>query len=114
MSKYFFTFSEQEGQPYHDGWTEVEAPDLSIAIRAFACFHPNEESWISCESYYTEDDFESYEKKKRLAKGGHGCHERIMATKRVENLSGLTLIPKEMILETLCYSRVIIDDPGEK
>ena len=113
MSKYFFTFSEQEGQPYHDGWTEVEAPDLSVAIRAFACFHPNKESWISCESYYTEDDFESYEKKKRLAKGGHGCHERIRATREVDVIGYLKDDPVT-VTETLFYSWEAVDDPGEK
>ena len=110
MEKFYFTFGESGIQPYEDGWAEVEAPDLSIAIRAFANVHPSANNSITCEGYFTEDGFNRYEREKQLEKGGHGCRERIRATREVDAIGYLADDPI-MITEKLTYQWETIEDP---
>lgn len=78
MPKFYFTYGS-EGQPFHGGWTEVEAPDGHAACTAFRAYHPDKtEGLLNCSSVYDEEHF-----KKTILYGpdgnfGYRCHETIV------------------------------------
>ena len=82
MERFYFTYGT-EGQPYHGGWTEIEAPDANSACALFRAYHPdNTEGLLNCSSVYSEDAFF----KTGMARSGNfgaRCHERIAVTRVV-------------------------------
>lgn len=75
---YYFTYgSGDPAMPYQKGWTEVEAPDGTTAIKIFNAVHPPRYgSLINCSSVYPADRFEKTEMF-RDGNFGARCHERI-------------------------------------
>ena len=76
MGKYYFTFGSDRYYPYHNGWVEVEAPDMSDAIKTFDEKYPNPRNngLINCAGIYSEYSFN----KTKMSKGGNFgafCHE---------------------------------------
>lgn len=81
MAKFYFTYGSDERFPFRGGWTEVIAPNRSMAVEAFRAVHPDiNENTINCSFVYTEDDF----KTSCMADGSGNmkkfCHDRITLT----------------------------------
>lgn len=77
MPKFYFTYGT-EGQPFHDGWTEVEAPDGDAARAAFRAFHPDKtDGLLNCCSVYDEEYFKSTGMYGPDGNFGCRCHEII-------------------------------------
>lgn len=76
MYRFFFTYGTS-GQPFHGGWTEVQAENIEKACEAFRAYHPDKhKNTLNCSSVYTEAEF----KKTCMYTGdNHGarCHEII-------------------------------------
>lgn len=52
-----FTYGSS-GYPFVGGWTEVEAPSVSLCLQLFHAYHPDKTPGIlSCADYYTWNDF---------------------------------------------------------
>ena len=76
MAKFYFTYGTDKKFPFQGGWTEVEADNLSAAIKAFNIFHPERENGcVNCSFWYTEEQFLS----SGMANGNldNRCHEHI-------------------------------------
>jgi len=73
---YYFTYGADDNQPFHGGWTEVNALDIETACEVFSLLHPMREGYIHCASIYTEQQFKATD---MYVNGnfGHRCHERI-------------------------------------
>lgn len=77
---FYFTYGlgrpEITSQAFQGGWTEVEAPDVRTAIKAYETFHPVNEHGLMpcCGVAYTE-----LQMGKMLTEGNGGkfCHDRI-------------------------------------
>lgn len=54
--KFYFTYSSS-GMAYKGGWTEVEAPSITIAVQAFTAFHRAVNGITACSDIYTESEF---------------------------------------------------------
>lgn len=54
--KFYFTYSSS-GMAYKGGWTEVEAPSITIAWQAFTAFHRTVNGITACSDIYTESEF---------------------------------------------------------
>ena len=54
--KFYFTYSSS-GMAYEGGWTEVEAPSITIAVQAFTAFHRAVNGITACSDIYTESEF---------------------------------------------------------
>lgn len=54
--KFYFTYGIS-GMAYEGGWTEVEAPSITIAWQAFTAFHPSVNGITACSDIYTEAEF---------------------------------------------------------
>lgn len=81
MAKYYFTYGI-EGQPFHGGWSEVEAPDSHAAVAAYRVFHPDKiEGIVNCACIYTEEQFEKTE---MFSQGNFGfrAHETITLSRK--------------------------------
>ncbi len=77
MPKFYFTYGTS-GQPFHGGWTEVEAPDMKAACDAFRIFHPDETKGIlNCASIYSEEQFKHTQMAGPEGNFHQGCHETI-------------------------------------
>lgn len=61
MRKFYFTYGT-ENQPFYGGWTEVNAPDVTLACAAFRAVHPDRtQGLLNCSSVYDEEIFKSTE-----------------------------------------------------
>lgn len=76
MPKFYFTYGT-DGQPFHGGWTEIEAQTIRMASFAFQAYHPDKTpGLLNCADVYTEEYF----KKTEMFRSGNfnaGCHEII-------------------------------------
>ncbi len=71
--KIYFTFGTS-GQPFRDGWVEIEAPSRKLAVAIFKELYPNPDNdFINCADIYTEKQFKNTE---MYSKGNFGsfCH----------------------------------------
>lgn len=76
MERYYFTYGT-EGQPFHGGWTEVEAQNGHAACAAFRAYHPGKtKGLLNCCEMYDEAHFKMTEMY-RSGNFGHRCHETI-------------------------------------
>lgn len=84
MQKFYFTYGNNETQPFKGGWTEVVAEDIEKAVDAYTYFHPLRDGLITCSSIYNEDDFK---KTKMFTEGnrGHKCQERIVLERSLDS-----------------------------
>jgi len=58
MPKYYFTYARDAGHPFEGGWTEVEAPNYSVAEELFEAYHPiRDPGDLNCEYIYSENEF---------------------------------------------------------
>ena len=89
MAKFYFTYGDDVHYPYQNGWTEVEAYDFQLAVRAFQMFHPNRpgSEILNCAGFYSESSWEKTFMARNNENFGHGCWERI--TVLVEPLSDM-------------------------
>lgn len=64
QKKWYFLYNGGHGQPYKSGWTEVEAPDVYVAVNLFRCAHPDR-AWgrVNCERYLSQEEFEAEPRK---------------------------------------------------
>ena len=70
-AKWFFLYNGEHGQPYKSGWTQVEAPDVYVAVNLFRCAHPDRDAGrVNCERYLSQEEFEDEPRKGK-------CHEII-------------------------------------
>lgn len=77
MKKFYFTYGTSKSYPFRGGWTEVIAPNRSMAIGAFNAVHPPQvEDIINCSFVYDETTFKTFEMYKNGNLGAR-CHERI-------------------------------------
>lgn len=85
MSKFYFTYGNDPQFPYQGGWTEVEAPNIGLAVKAFKCIHPNrtKTNTLNCASCYTSEQFESPNNTMLNGNYGKKCQERITLTREV-------------------------------
>lgn len=81
MPKFYFTYGYGDEHPFRGGWTEVIAPDHSIACKLFQIFHYKFNNYyLDCDHVYSEEEFGltnmagSEDILKLL------CHERITLT----------------------------------
>lgn len=70
--KFYFTYSSS-GMAYEGGWTEVEAPSITIAVQAFTAFHRAVNGITACSDIYTESEFR---KTGMLESGNFGAKTR--------------------------------------
>lgn len=83
---YYFTYGlgdpAETKQAFQCGWTEVEAPDINTAIKAYETFHPADERGVMpcCSVAFTADQMG-----KMLINGNGGvfCHDRIKCSYEV-------------------------------
>lgn len=54
--KFYFTYGSS-GMAYEGGWTEVEAPSITIAWQAFTAFHRAVNGITAFSDLYTESEF---------------------------------------------------------
>lgn len=76
MGKFYFTYGISD-QAYFGGWTEIEAPNMSLACGVFRMYHPDKtEGLLNCSSVYDEQTFR---KSDMFTTGNFGfrCHEKI-------------------------------------
>ena len=84
MPKFYFTYGSNEHFPWQDGWTEVEAPSLTVAQKMFSAVHPDRiPNVLNCAWFYTEEEFNLSSMKNNGNFGGF-CHEKITVTKEVD------------------------------
>lgn len=58
MEKVYFSYGMDERFPFQDGYTEIEAPSRTIAVRMFQAIHPDRiPGIINCAWIYAEDTF---------------------------------------------------------
>jgi len=79
MSKFYFTYGTS-GHAFYGGWTEIEAPNRSLACTVFRMYHPDQTSGLlNCTSHYDEASFRNT---RMFACGNFGfrCHEKITVT----------------------------------
>ena len=83
MSKFYFTYGS-EGHPFYGGWTEVIAPNETIARSTFSLIHQSDNGFLPCSSVYSEEDFR---KTSMYLNGNRGCfcHEHITLLHEVIN-----------------------------
>lgn len=86
MAKYYFTYglgdTKSTGQDYQCGWTEVEAENSLIALRAYKVFHPvNENGLLPCCSVAVTES--QMGKMLKDGNGGAFCHDRITVSREV-------------------------------
>ena len=56
--KYYFTYGQNETQPFVGGWTVVNANSYIEAIDKFNAVHPmTKDGFINCAFVYTEEEF---------------------------------------------------------
>lgn len=113
MVKYYFTYGDDASFPRQNGWTEVEAENYQLAIRAFQTFHPNRpgSEALNCAGCYSDRVWDSTFMAKNNDNFGHGCWERI--TVFVEPISD-TLSAKDNYgrtehREQITYQREFLD-----
>jgi hypothetical protein len=85
MPKFYFTYGPDKHFPYQDGWTEVDAPDITTAHNLFRAIHPSkEQTSMNCAFIYTEDEWSRIS---MSIKGNFGkfCHEKISYTVQNED-----------------------------
>lgn len=77
MQMFYFTYG-LEGQPFIGGWTEIDAPDMETAVKAFRVFHPDKiEGILNCSSVYTEEQFKATSMSGERGNFGRRCVEII-------------------------------------
>ena len=75
LEKFYFTYGSDGGQPYCGGWSEVLAPNRSLACTAFRMVHPdNFPGFLNCASVYSAKEFEKT--KMFGSEGNFGCRCR--------------------------------------
>lgn len=74
MSRFYFTYGT-DGYAFEGGWTEVLAPDINAACKAFNIVHPTD-GLVKCAGIYADDEFTETEMYKR-GNFGKRCHEVI-------------------------------------
>ena len=56
--KYYFTYGQNETQPFIGGWTVVNANSYTEAIDKFNAVHPTtKDGFINCAFVYDENEF---------------------------------------------------------
>lgn len=84
MAKFYFTYGSS-GQPYHGGWTEIDAQDRHTACAAFRAFHPDvAPGLLNCSDVYTEEAFAKTEMNGPSGNLGYGCHETITIQREIK------------------------------
>lgn len=77
MDTFYFTYG-LEGQPFIGGWTEIDAPDMETAVKAFRVFHPDKiEGILNCSSVYTKEQFNGTIMSGERGNFGRRCVEKI-------------------------------------
>ena len=78
LQKFYFTYGSDCGQPYCGGWSEVLAPNRSLACTAFRMVHPdNFPGFLNCASVYSASEFEKTRMAGPCGNFGLRCHETI-------------------------------------
>ena len=80
MAKFYFTYGSDPRFPFQYGWTEIVAPDKSMACAAFRHYHPDRDPdvrCLNCADVYTEAEFQKTIKFFEANYEDH-CHERIV------------------------------------
>ncbi len=82
MPKFYFTYGTDEAMAFIGGWTEVIAPNLELACRAFNAVHPSRHPnqsplILNCADFYTEEQFKQTEMYGPEGNFGRRCHETI-------------------------------------
>lgn len=112
MAKFYFTYGDNPGFPYQDGWTEVIAEDRKWAVLAFEKFHAKRpgSTAVNCALIYSEYEWQNTQMAAFGENFGHGCHEVItMETEHVCNTwapDKFQLVEKE---EKITYRRELLD-----
>ena len=95
MATYYFTYglgdTKSTNQAFQGGWTEVEAENSLIALKAYKVFHPVNENGLlpCCGVALTEAQMEcpySSRQGYNMLKDGNGgkfCHDRITISREV-------------------------------
>ena len=79
MGKFIFTWGASPYFAYQNGWTEVIAPDRSMAVKAFEIFHPKRPGsrYVNCAMIFSEREWECTQMAVTGENFGRGCWERI-------------------------------------
>lgn len=79
LHKFYFTYGNDDQQPYRGGWTEVFAPDGHLACMAFRVAHPDRiPNILNCSSVYTEEEFAKTNMVGARGNFGFRCREVII------------------------------------
>ena len=72
---FYFTFGTSKKFPFHGGWVEVHAKDLSSAEKLFSKFYPGDENGIlPYAGSYTKNEFYKTGMQEKGNRGAH-CHD---------------------------------------
>lgn len=87
MDRFYFTYGQDERQPFIGGWTEVEAPDMDAAIAAFRVYHPDRDDagFVNCAGIYPEAEFARTKMGRDGNNFGVGCREVITLSRELVN-----------------------------
>ena len=77
MAKFYFSYGTDNGFPFKEGHTEIEAQDKESAIELFNSVHPcRTDNIINCAFIYDEDEWKEMEGKYPSMEV---CHEKLKA-----------------------------------
>lgn len=58
MATFYFTYSNDDSQPFRGGWTTIIAPDWQSAHKLFRKYHPDKTpGLLNCAATYNEECF---------------------------------------------------------
>ena len=99
MAKFYFTYGDNPGFPYRNGWTEVIAEDRKWAVLAFEKVHSKRpgSTLVNCAMIYSEWEWETTMMAATGENFGHGCHEII--TMELEHIGTIWAPDKPLIIE---------------
>ncbi|MBO6266805.1 MAG: hypothetical protein J6M06_01090 [Synergistaceae bacterium] len=85
MDRFFFTYGQDERQPFIGGWTEIEAPDMDAAIAVFRVYHPDRDDagFVNCAGIYPEAEFIKTRISREGSNFGVACREVIKLSHRL-------------------------------
>jgi len=110
LRRYYFTYGDDPEFPFHGGWTEVIARNMTEAISIFRSAHKDRLNngmpygLVNCDGIYTQEQFMATDMSKNGNKGFY-CHERFDVEARektlLERIVDLTATLQNAVL---CYA----------
>ena len=81
---YYYTYGSSKQFPFQFGWTEVEAPNATIADALFRAYHPDRTPGVlNCAFVYTHEEFWK-SINPTVKRPGNVCHERISVKRTLQ------------------------------